>query len=449
MTASFEHVPQLTPRIAPAPPQRARAESPVQAPWRAALDATGKHTVVCIPASDGAFSRLAAAQVRCVQDGRASLRAARRTLRATYPGADLHRQENVSIRGELTEVWFAYRDGRRRSATDPGTWWEERGTARAVIQASGRVTRANDAWRSLLGTPVERSVSMARDLLPPALIGELTGPSGSLRELGELSSTAVVRCNSGQPIEVEYHAVWNGDGPGSHRLVMRSFAQRAAADQRQAVERSGLDDVSVGVRDLIRAGRRYELAPGERLPESLVGDDWAVLVISGLVRVHLVADTIEPTLVYGKPGSLLGTHWLSGDDSLPVGLQSVTSASLLRLDVRRFEALAASDPRLIGVLAEEGRRLVQEMARLYALRSCGNLPQRLAREILLLASLHGEPTLVPATEQQLADGVGSIRESVARALADFRRHAWLATTRYGLLLLDPKALHRLADLNPM
>jgi CRP/FNR family transcriptional regulator len=174
-----------------------------------------------------------------------------------------------------------------------------------------------------------------------------------------------------------------------------------------------------------------------------------VLVISGLVRVHLIADTIEPTLVYGKSGSLLGTHWLAGDESMPVSLQSVTAATVLRLDAARFEALAETDPRLIGVVAEEGRHLVREMTSLYAMRSCGNLPQRLAREILLLASLHGEPALVPATEQQLADGVGSIRESVARALAEFRRNAWLATTRYGLLLLDPGALRRLADLSPL
>ena len=49
------------------------------------------------------------------------------------------------------------------------------------------------------------------------------------------------------------------------------------------------------------------------------------------------------------------------------------------------------------------------------------------------------------TEQQLADSVGSIRESVSRAMGDFRRHGWVATTRYGLIPLDADALRADTD----
>ena len=41
---------------------------------------------------------------------------------------------------------------------------------------------------------------------------------------------------------------------------------------------------------------------------------------------------------------------------------------------------------------------------------------------------------------QLADGLGSIRESVARTIGDFRRHGWIITTRYGIVLRDREAV---------
>jgi hypothetical protein len=48
--------------------------------------------------------------------------------------------------------------------------------------------------------------------------------------------------------------------------------------------------------------------------------------------------------------------------------------------------------------------------------------------------------LISVTEQQLADGVGSIRESVARSLGFFRRRGWIATTAYGLIMVDAAAV---------
>jgi hypothetical protein len=49
---------------------------------------------------------------------------------------------------------------------------------------------------------------------------------------------------------------------------------------------------------------------------------------------------------------------------------------------------------------------------------------------------------VPVTEQQLADGIGSIRESVGRTIGDLRRDGSVATTRHGLLILDKERLRR-------
>ena len=87
------------------------------------------------------------------------------------------------------------------------------------------------------------------------------------------------------------------------------------------------------------------------------------------------------------------------------------------------------------------RTLVQT----YAMRSSADLGQRLAREVLMISELQDDVSLIAVTEQQLADGLGSIRESVARALAGLRNEGLVATTRYGLTALDLEALRALRD----
>ena len=89
---------------------------------------------------------------------------------------------------------------------------------------------------------------------------------------------------------------------------------------------------------------------------------------------------------------------------------------------------------------------LREVVRSFAAHAAGNLRQRLAREIMLLADLEADDEFVSVTEQQLADGVGSIRESIGRSIGDLRRDGSIATTRHGLLILDKERLRTAGSL---
>jgi CRP/FNR family transcriptional regulator, cyclic AMP receptor protein len=400
--------------------------------------------VVTLPVGDRVFANAAASKIGAIGTRKIAIRIARRELRESFPLADLHCQRNVAIGGRSTEVWFAYRDGRRAAPAAPSRWWNDRATAKVVVRPSGRLVRPNDRFRSLMRTPVMRNIAWSRDVLPPMLDGLMTERGGLLREFGELTSIATLRDNAGHSMDVDYHAVWDGAGPDRHQLIVRPVADRDAAMVRGAVFASSLGRSTGRVRDeMVRTGRIRELGPGDRLSESMGDEPWAVVVIAGLVRLHLVAETVEPTLAYGSVGSLIGTHWALRDPAIPVSLQAVTSSSVLLLSASRLRQLAAADDDLARAISDDGRMLLDEVVRLYALRSEAGLTQRVAREILLLADLQSSAPLVAVTEQQLADAVGSIRESVARSLADLRKRAVLATTRHGLLVLDSTRLRSL------
>ena len=94
-------------------------------------------------------------------------------------------------------------------------------------------------------------------------------------------------------------------------------------------------------------------------------------------------------------------------------------------------------------LSEDVQLQLREVVRSFASLAAGSLRQRLAREITVLSDLHANDELVPVTEQQLADGVGSIRESIGRTIGDLRRDGCIATTRHGLLVLDKRRLSTL------
>lgn len=405
--------------------------------------------LLAFPEEDRFFAQVARDRIEATRTDGRMVRTARMQLRRAFPNADLHRQRQVNVGGDETEVWFAYRDGRLHTTIESDRWWEAKGAARASVAASGRLTRMNAAWRTLVGTlPESPTLAVLGDYVSIALCRELIAQSAWIAAAGEVTSSADVRLQGRLHVDVEFHVGFDGDGPGHHQVAVRSFVERDRANERRALGASSLGQASPAVQAELLAGAvRRELAPGERLAASIAGDPWVALVVTGVVRLYLSAGVLEPTLVYGHHGSLLGTHWTIADDSIAVGLETVTPAVILQFSARRIQQLVASDTGFARAVANEGRTLLHDVVSSYAARSSANLPQRLAREIMLLSDLQPDDVLLRVTEQQLADGVGSIRESIGRTIADFRRNSWLATTRHGVIVLDPNALRDLSSQN--
>ena len=80
---------------------------------------------------------------------------------------------------------------------------------------------------------------------------------------------------------------------------------------------------------------------------------------------------------------------------------------------------------------------IDEMAE----RALASLRQRVVRQLLEAADRNGGSELVATiTQQQLADGVGSAREVVARVLHDLRDEKLVETRLGSVLLREPQRL---------
>jgi CRP/FNR family transcriptional regulator len=400
-----------------------------------------RYFVVASPPTDRLFRRVADRQVKSVRRNGTTLRAARRALRLRYPGAELSRQRDVSFRGMPVELWFAYRDGRSEALAAPRGLSDQKGWARIEVEASGRLAKADARSRRLLGLPAGsvRPLSLA-NLVSAELGQEICAASRSLSSQAEFAGAVPLRLTSGKRLDVEFHGT--ADGPRQRvALSFRTTAERDDANDRDAFGQSSLGSMTPAIqRELFRGSTRRKLAPGERLMAPLAEEPWVVLVTAGIVRLFIALDGFEPTILYGNAGSLFGSHALVAPQSLLVGLQSVTPSVVLHLSARRIEGLTGSNRAFGRAVSTDLQLQLQELVRSFAERSAANLRQRLAREIMRLSDLQPADRLLSVTEQQLADGVGSIRESIGRSIGDLRREGSIATTRHGLLILDKAAL---------
>jgi CRP-like cAMP-binding protein len=91
-----------------------------------------------------------------------------------------------------------------------------------------------------------------------------------------------------------------------------------------------------------------------------------------------------------------------------------------------------------GLMQAMGQRVVQAEDRLEQM-AYSTIASRLAALLLELGD--GDPaSIVRATHQELADMLGTWRETVSKTLQDFRQRGWVASGRRQLTLLDKEAL---------
>ncbi len=171
----------------------------------------------------------------------------------------------------------------------------------------------------------------------------------------------------------------------------------------------------------------------------------------GRVRLyHLSPDGKALTTAILEAGTIFGEMALLGqglDDSYAEALAPCVLCLMSREDVI---TLLLGDPRIALRITEIlGRRLIEAERQLsdFAFKS---LPERLAALLLRLAQPprprlfgSGYPE-VRYTHEQLAEMLGTYRETVTKILNEFRAEGWVDLRRGKILILDRPALELLS-----
>lgn len=165
-----------------------------------------------------------------------------------------------------------------------------------------------------------------------------------------------------------------------------------------------------------------------------------VLVVSGRVQLfrkteegrRFVVATLGPGSMFGEE-SLLGGQ---GPDTSAVALEPCTVWVFPGHMAQQFSSTEAMFG--FGLVQAMGQRVVEAENRLEQM-AYSTIASRLAA---LLLELAGDVSggVVRATHQELADMLGTWRETISKTLQEFRRQGLVASSRRQLTLLDKEGL---------
>ncbi|CAN5505779.1 Crp/Fnr family transcriptional regulator [soil metagenome] len=177
------------------------------------------------------------------------------------------------------------------------------------------------------------------------------------------------------------------------------------------------------------------------------------IIKKGRVRVYrLSPDGKQLTLDIHEKGTILGDMNLLGQDRLPEayaeaiddGVICTISPDELRRLIVRYPVVGVNIIRHLSRRLESAERELEAMA-------YQRVDQRLARKLLDLGQRFGvstaRGTLIQArlTQQELAEMIGTTRETLAHTLGDFRRRGLLESSKHNVVIRDAERLAEIAD----
>lgn len=210
----------------------------------------------------------------------------------------------------------------------------------------------------------------------------------------------------------------------------------------EAPELSGLDATAA---KRLNSLKPMEVARGTVLFSPGDAVKGYVVVLSGKVNVSLTGSTGREILLYAvAPGqsciqSTLGL--LGGEDYTAEAVAEVDSRLVL-LPRTLFSELLDHSPSFRNVVFSAFAGRMQTMMKLLETVAFQRVECRLAAYLLGQTDEKGQIT---ATQQDLANAVGSAREVISRRLDAWSRHGWVKTARGTLQIVDPDALQTLAN----
>ena len=247
-----------------------------------------------------------------------------------------------------------------------------------------------------------------------------------------------------------------GVGPGQDRPGC-DLARVFGGEHNAPVATPAFAGEDVDVLALLSAANRRRLlenAHEETYPAGAVafgagGSSRAFLLKQGLARTYwAVSDGREATTAFIYPGNLVGARSLVPGTSIMQGpalvfVQVVTDSTLTMLDVPTVRAVVAQEIEVVTAIATYLAARLRSDLRMIAVRSLGDVPERLAFDLLeraCRAQLADGALTARATHADLAASIGSSREVVSRALKGLRAHKIVETAPGKVRVLDPVRL---------
>ena len=145
------------------------------------------------------------------------------------------------------------------------------------------------------------------------------------------------------------------------------------------------------------------------------------------------------------PGTLFGEMALLGQQMHNAFAEALEDCQIMVLSRSSLERLIRNDPTVgLRVLEITGKRLADAEARLEDMAFKG-IPARLASLLLRLAGERNAPEVTGLTHQDLAETIGTYRETATQVLNDMKADGLIEIGRKCIVIVDAERLQALAE----
>jgi CRP/FNR family transcriptional regulator, cyclic AMP receptor protein len=169
-------------------------------------------------------------------------------------------------------------------------------------------------------------------------------------------------------------------------------------------------------------------------------------VLSGTVRISVQsADGKEIVLNQIHPGEIFGEIALLDSRPRTATATAATECDLMVIDRREFVAFLRSEPdialKFIEILCARIRRTSAQLEEIAFM----DMPCRLAKTLLHLMAGKANEGMLPITQRELGQIIGTSRESTNKQLRAWEKKDWIRLERGGITILEPDQITRIAD----
>jgi CRP-like cAMP-binding protein len=175
--------------------------------------------------------------------------------------------------------------------------------------------------------------------------------------------------------------------------------------------------------------------------------DRADILERGFVRLFLTSsEGRQTTIRYVHPGELMGGLLVMGA-AFDGSAQIILDSTVIHLDLATVRRRVAVDPALGSALAGDLAQRYSHCVRTIALHAFGSIVQRVAFDLLDRAcrtQLSAGHLEADVSQQEIADGIGSVRPVVAKGMTTIRARRLVDTAHRRVRIIDPAGLEALA-----
>jgi CRP-like cAMP-binding protein len=144
------------------------------------------------------------------------------------------------------------------------------------------------------------------------------------------------------------------------------------------------------------------------------------------------------------PEALASAFLFSPQTRLPVDMVAVTQVRLFRIGRESLLAVATACPEVLEKLLRDIARRTEFLATKLRMVQFETLRERIAHYLLELMHTQKRPTVeLPVAKKELADILGSARQSVFRCLGELEEQCLIAQHGRSVHILDPDGLREL------